>query len=254
VFAAVTLRGVVALSERRGAFVSAVTHELRTPLTTFRMYAEMLAEGMVPSAEQRQKYLETLRREADRLAHLVENVLQYARLERGKPSRQKETFTVSALLDRVQPPLADRAEQAEMKLVVEIDDEVRSQRLTTDSGAVEQILFNLVDNACKYAAASEDKRIQLRVTRQRRLVSIEVRDHGPGISPTARRRLFTPFSKSAQEAARSAPGVGLGLALSKRLAADLGGRLAMSSNRGDAEPGAAFVLTLPAAADGQVAG
>ena len=93
---------MVALSERRGAFVSAVTHELRTPLTTFRMYAEMLAEGMVPSPEARQKYLETLRREADRLAHLVENVLQYARLERGRPGGRRENVTagVAAGTDR----------------------------------------------------------------------------------------------------------------------------------------------------------
>ena len=88
--AGVTLQSVLTLSERRGAFVSAVTHELRTPLTTFRMYAEMLAAGMVPDAQQRQRYLETLRSEADRLSHLVENVLQYARLERGRPGGRRE--------------------------------------------------------------------------------------------------------------------------------------------------------------------
>ena len=243
-FAAVTLRGVVALSERRGAFVAAVTHELRTPLTTFRMYAEMLAEGMVPSAEQRQKYLETLRREADRLAHLVENVLQYARLERGKPTRNLETLSVGGLLDRIAPRLADRAEQAEMKLVVEADEPARDALLRTDSGAVEQILFNLVDNACKYAAAADDKQIHVTVSQSQRHVRFIVRDHGPGISRPARRKLFRPFSKSVQEAARTAPGVGLGLALSQRLAIDLGGRLELSAADGAAS-GAEFVLTLP---------
>ena len=79
--AAALLRGVIALSERRAAFVSAVTHELRTPLTTFRMYAEMLSEGMVRGEADRRQYLETLRTEADRLTHLVANVLAYARLE-----------------------------------------------------------------------------------------------------------------------------------------------------------------------------
>lgn len=245
VFAAVTLGGVVTLSERRGAFVSAVTHELRTPLTTFRMYAEMLASGMVQSAEQRQTYLETLRREADRLAHLVENVLQYARLERGRPARHKETLSLETLLDRIVPRLADRAAQAEMKLLVEIGDETRQSLLSTDGGAVEQILFNLVDNACKYAASAPDKEIRLAVTANPRSVAIEVRDHGPGISTTTRRKLFRPFSKTAQEAARSAPGVGLGLALSKRLADDLGGRLRAVTSRGQTSPGATFVLTLP---------
>jgi signal transduction histidine kinase len=200
---------------------------------------------MVPSAEQRQTYLETLRREADRLAHLVENVLQYARLERGKPARHKETLSVESLLDRIVPRLADRALQAEMKLLVEIGDETRQALLSTDGSAVEQILFNLVDNACKYAASAPDKEIRLAVTANPRAVAIEVRDHGPGISTANRRKLFRPFSKTAQEAARSAPGVGLGLALSKRLADDLGGRLRAVTSRGHSSPGATFVLTLP---------
>ncbi|MEX2026720.1 MAG: HAMP domain-containing sensor histidine kinase [Pirellulaceae bacterium] len=245
VFAAVTLQGVVALSERRGAFVSAVTHELRTPLTTFRMYAEMLAEGMVPTAEQRQKYLDTLRREADRLAHLVENVLQYARLERGSPDRRKEEISLAALLDRIEPRLTDRAEQAEMKLVVEIDDAARETVVKTDGGAVEQILFNLVDNACKYAAAADDKRIHVRLAVEAKRVLVRVCDHGPGIEGPARRKLFRPFSKSVHEAAHTAPGVGLGLALSKRLASDLGGRLEIAPFGGEPCAGAVFVLTLP---------
>jgi signal transduction histidine kinase len=243
--AAVTLRGVVALSERRGAFVAAVTHELRTPLTTFRMYAEMLAEGMVPSPAARQKYLETLRREADRLAHLVENVLQYARLERGRPGGRRENVTLAALLERIASRLADRAEQAEMKLEVDRADDVQDVSLRTDPAAVEQILFNLVDNACKYASQAEDKRIHLQVSAAGRHVKFRVRDHGPGISRQGQRKLFLPFSKSVHEAANSAPGVGLGLALSRRLARDLGGSLTMENRTADS--GAVFVLALPAA-------
>lgn len=241
--AAVTLRGVVALSERRGAFVSAVTHELRTPLTTFRMYAEMLAEGMVPSPEARQKYLETLRREADRLAHLVENVLQYARLERGRPGGRRENVTLAALLDRTAPRLVDRAEQAEMKLEVDAADDAQDASLCTDPAAVEQILFNLVDNACKYACHGVDKRIHLEIIATGGDVQFRIRDHGPGISRQGQRKLFLPFSKSVHEAASSAPGVGLGLALSRRLARDLGGTLALEPAKD--ETGAVFVLRLP---------
>jgi signal transduction histidine kinase len=240
--AAMMLHSVITLSERRGAFVSAVTHELRTPLTTFRMYAEMLAGGMVPEADQRQRYLDTLRVEADRLAHLVENVLQYARLERGRPGKRREEVSLASLLDRCESRLAERAAQAEMKLVVEATDADRDSTLATDSAAVEQILFNLVDNACKYAAASADKRIHLEIACDPRRVRMAVRDHGPGISRAGRKKLFQPFSKSVHEAASTAPGVGLGLALCRRLAADLGGRLDLES---PAEGGAAFVLTLP---------
>jgi signal transduction histidine kinase len=217
--AAMMLHSVVALSERRGAFVSAVTHELRTPLTTFRMYAEMLAGGMVPEADQRQRYLDTLRVEADRLAHLVENVLQYARLERGRPGKRREQVSLASLLDRCESRLAERAAQAEMTLVVEATDADRDSTLATDSAAVEQILFNLVDNACKYAAAAADKRIHLEIACDSRRVRIAVRDHGPGISRAGRKKLFQPFSKSVHEAASTAPGVGL-TGPCRRLASD----------------------------------
>lgn len=238
--AAITLQSVVTLSERRASFVSAVTHELRTPLTTFRMYAEMLAGGMVPEAEQQQHYLETLRVEADRLAHLVDNVLQYARLERTNPSRRRQEVAVQQLFDRMQVRLADRARQAEIELVVRIES-CADQLLVTDPQAVEQILFNLVDNACKYAAHSAKKQLDLIVTCAAGKLAICVRDYGPGISPAGRKKLFRPFSKSVHDAAHSAPGVGLGLALCERLARDLGGRLHFEP----AEPGCKFCLNLP---------
>lgn len=238
--AAITLQSVVTLSERRASFVSAVTHELRTPLTTFRMYAEMLAGGMVPEAEQRQHYLETLRIEADRLAHLVDNVLQYARLERTNPNRRRQEVAVQQLFDRMQVRLADRARQAEMQLIVQFDT-CAEQQLITDPQAVEQILFNLVDNACKYAAHSAQKQLDLVVTCEAGKLAIAVRDYGPGISAAGRKKLFRPFSKSVHDAAHSAPGVGLGLALCERLARELGGRLHFEP----AEPGSKFCLQLP---------
>jgi K+-sensing histidine kinase KdpD len=109
---------------------------------------------------------------------------------------------------------------------------------------VEQILFNLVDNAAKYAARAADRRIQLKVARSVRFASFTVRDHGPGfVSPREAAR-SAPFSKSAQQAAETAPGVGLGLALCRRLARELGGRLEIDSNNGEA--GASIALILPA--------
>jgi signal transduction histidine kinase len=237
----ILLQGAVTLSERRGAFVAAVTHELRTPLTTFRMYAEMLAAGMIPAGQRQQQYLETLRVEADRLSHLVENVLAYARLERGKPGKRREEVSLAGLLDRVESRLADRARQAEMELVVEADEAARKCVVHTDPGAVEQILFNLVDNACKYAVGAADRRIHLQLSQTPEGAKLRVRDHGEGIAPQEARKLFRPFSKSVHEAASSAPGVGLGLALCLRLARALGGRLELES----CEAGASFLLTLP---------
>ncbi len=240
---AALLWGVVRLSGRRAAFVSAVTHELRTPLTTFQLYAEMLAEGMVPDAARQREYLVSLRREADRLAHLVENVLSYARLERGRRRGALEAIALGELVDRAEDRLAAHAEQAGMTLVVEGRESAADAVVLANPSAVEQVLLNLVDNACKYAAGSADKRIQLELRCGPGETGLAVRDHGPGVPPLARRRMFRSFSKSARDAAETAPGIGLGLTLSRRLARDMGGDLRLDPT---VAAGACFVLGLRA--------
>jgi signal transduction histidine kinase len=242
--AVILMRGTVSLSERRAAFVSAVTHEMRTPLTTFRMYTDMLLKGMIPSEEKRRRYLSTLRTEAHRLGHLVENILAYAQLERSRDKRPRETSNIGALVARVEERLAARTEQAGLELVVQREEPGSDQQVRVDVSAVEQILFNLVDNACKYASAGSEPLIRLRVGQSSGRPAIEVQDYGPGISAQDSRRLFRAFCKSANEAAHSAPGVGLGLALSRRLARDMGGDLRLNESY---TSGATFILTLPAA-------
>ncbi len=244
VVGAFLLKGILALSERRAAFVSAVTHELRTPLTTFKMYTEMLARGMVSEPEKKSAYLTTLSREAERLSHLVQNVLAYARLERNRNGGRVETISIGELLERVTGRLEERADQAGMKLNVDVPDEVLAARVRVDSSAVDQILFNLVDNSTKYAGKSGDAKIHLCAESSGRFAVLSIRDHGPGISSREAQRLFQPFSKSARDAANSAPGVGLGLALSRRLARAMGGKLELDENTHD---GARFVLRLPLA-------
>ena len=240
---AVLLHGTVSLSERRAAFVSAVTHELRTPLTTFKMYSEMLAEGMVPDETKRKSYLSTLCSEANRLSHLVENVLAYARLERGSARSRVERVSLGQLIDRVKDRLDQRADQAGMKVVIDADASALLTPVHVDVSAVEQILFNLVDNACKYAAPTAiEKLIHLEALPDGKFAMLRVRDHGQGISLEGAKRLFQPFSKSAHEAAHSAPGVGLGLALCRRLSRSMGGDLRLDALVKD---GACFVLTLP---------
>ncbi len=230
--------GIAGLSERRAAFVSAVSHELRTPLTTFRMYAEMLEGGMVPE-EKKPTYLRTLRVEAERLGRLVENVLAYARVEGGRAA-PPTPLALGSALERIIPRLADRAAAAGMQLVTPTAEQLAGASVLAEPTALEQVLFNLVENACKYAAQATDRRLHLEVETQGERTVLRVRDHGPGVAPDVRGRLFTPFSKSAQQAAESAPGVGLGLALSRRLARAMGGELAWCPS----ETGACFALSL----------
>jgi len=248
------LAGSVALGERRAAFVSAVTHELRTPLTTLRMYAEMLAAGMVPDEARRREYLSTLDREATRLGRLVENVLAWSRVEQGR-RRAPEPTHAAAMLGRILPLLEERARQAGLTVTLDVDPGAADVRAMADEAGVGQVLFNLVDNACKYADSGPNRRVEVSllaatesgISRRSGVVEIVVCDFGPGLSAAARRRLFVPFSRPAQEAAGSAPGVGLGLALCRRLARSMGGTL-----RHEVPPGggARFVLRLRQAARG----
>ncbi len=239
------LNRAIVLSERRGAFVSAVTHELRTPLTTFRLYSEMLADDMIPSAEKRREYLRTLCDESTRLTHLVENVLAYSRIERGRTAARMERISIGALIARIEPRLRKRCEEVGLDLKIALPPDADALTLETDPLAIEQILFNLTDNAAKYAApASSPRELHLSVASEKNSVIFRIRDHGPGISREQMKKLFHPFSKSATEAAHSAPGVGLGLALCKRLAVELGAVLRLESN----DSGACFAMILPSQA------
>ena len=234
------LYGVIRLSERRASFVSAVTHELRTPLTTFKMYSEMLADQMVPP-EKQQDYANTLSQQADRLSHLVENVLQFARLERGANGNSRSQVVLTEELPRIIERLQQRCKQSGMLLDVQLHEHVQDKSAKLELHSLEQILFNLIDNACKYAVGATDKMIRLEIGVRQDCLQFRVRDFGPGIDPKFRRRLFQPFCKSDQEAANSAQGVGLGLALCQRMAKELGGKLECQN----VQPGAEFVLSIP---------
>jgi signal transduction histidine kinase len=130
-----------------------------------------------------------------------------------------------------------------MQCEVELDTDARGRELTTDSNVVEQILFNLVDNAAKYAHEAPDRRIHVMASGNGQWMRLAVCDHGPGIEQRRLSRRMQPFGKSAQESAESAPGVGLGLALCGRLARQLGGRLEFAATPGG---GATVSLLLPA--------
>jgi signal transduction histidine kinase len=238
------MQQTLALSERRATFVSAVTHELRTPLTTFRLYTEMLSEGVASAPDQQQAYFQTLNREANRLTHLVENVLAFARLEHGRSTARNETLTAGELIDRCRARLEQRVAETRLSLSFRISIAARSAALTTNAMAVEQILFNLIDNSCKYAQEATNPRIECEVQVEHGRASIRVSDFGPGLSAAAKKKLFQAFQKSSSQAAESAPGVGLGLALSHRLARELRGSLHCSPN---SPAGLCFELRLPLA-------
>jgi signal transduction histidine kinase len=230
--------GLLRLSERRASFVSAVTHELRTPLTTFQLYSDMLASGAVKE-EKRGDYFRTLRREAARLSHLVENVLAFSRIERRCERSTATPHDAGPMVEGMLERFRGRLKEAGMDLIADTGGEAWQTPVKADPAAVEHVLFNLIDNAAKYGAGP----VTLDAETTARALKIRVIDHGKGIPAGERKRIFRPFHKSAAAAAESRPGVGLGLALSRRLARAGDGDLEVAA-KGE---GTCFVLTLPRA-------
>jgi signal transduction histidine kinase len=229
------------LSERRIRFVSAVTHELRTPLTTLRLYLDMLAGGMIKEEQQKNDYLQTLNAEADRLNRLVGNVLDFSRLENHRPSLAKTEVALPDLMEQVQSNWHGRCQAADKDLV--LDNSVGARvHLHTDSQLLQQVLGNLIDNACKYSRGANDRRIWLRARLEGKRMILEVEDRGPGVPLRERRSIFRPFRRG-RGSEVTAGGVGLGLALAHRWVHVLGGELTLQSCAD--KRGACFRVELP---------
>jgi signal transduction histidine kinase len=231
---------LIDLSERRIRFVSAVTHELRTPLTTLRLYLDMLMNGLVRDEKQRAEYIATLHAEADRLNRLVGNVLDFSRLEKQRPHLTRSPQPVGELLAKLREAWQARCATAEKELI--LDSSLPADAVVdTDGDLLQQVLGNLIDNACKYSRSADDRRIWLRARRVRNRVYFEVEDRGPGVPLGERRAIFRAFRRG-RDADVTAGGVGLGLALAKRWARLLGGRLSLAPT--PAEGGACFRMEL----------
>jgi signal transduction histidine kinase len=211
---------VVHFAERRSNFVAAVTHELKTPLTAIRMYGEMLRDGLVPTEEKRNEYYGTISDESERLSRLIDNVLEFSRLERGRRDMSISVGAVGPVLEEAAQKLRAHAEREGFRLEVAVDPDLPPVRFDRD--ALLQVLFNLVDNAMKYAAAAGRREVVLEARRRDGSVEVAVRDFGPGVPAPHLSRIFEPFYRGEDELTRSAKGTGIGLALVKELAERMG--------------------------------
>lgn len=222
---------------RRSSFVSNVSHELKTPLTTIRMYSELLEVGRIESEEKRKRYLSTIASESQRLSRLVNNVLDFSRLEHGKAKLAWEALDLSEVLDS----LVEMKREELKAAAIELDWE-RSNHLVRamgDNDGVMQIVSNLIDNAIKYA--SEGQWIGLEVEELNDWVALRVSDRGKGIPSSKVKALFEPFERGDDTLAAAQSGCGLGLSIARGLAAEMKGELSYVALKNG---GACFVLKL----------
>jgi len=217
------------LNGLKSDFIANVSHELKTPLSAVRMFGEMLLTQRVASEEKRKQYLEIICREAEQLSSLIENVLDFAALERGKQSYTPEEADLGEIVQRAIETVRHRIEGAELR--VHAPEQV--PHVLVDAQAMLLATINLLDNALKYG---EGTPIDVSIQVQPRELSISVRDRGPGIPRGDIRRVFDRFYR-VRRPGQQQRGSGIGLSLVKHIADAHGGR-AWASN---AEDGGAIV-------------
>ena len=227
-------------ARRKTSFVSHVSHELKTPLTTIRMYAELLDEGRIEGADKRQRYLQVIVSESQRLTRLVNNVLDFSRLEQKCKHYHLTTLHLSEVLGQVLDGQAVRLRQVGLKLTYRLPDQPVS--VQADRDAVEQVLLNLIDNAIKYAAQGGDLVVELQ--QSGKIVEALIMDSGPGVPASQQKRIFQQFHRVDNDLTCNRPGCGLGLSIARRLLEDMHGSLRYRPREGG---GACFIMQLPLA-------
>jgi signal transduction histidine kinase len=216
-------------AERRSNFAAAVSHELKTPLTAIRLYAEMLRDGLVASDDKRREYYGSITAETERLSRLIDNVLEFSRLEKGTRSLELRVGDAAPVVREAVELLRPHAAAHGLALELAVDEALPPVRFERD--ALLQVVFNLIDNSVKYGRG-EPAAIEIACRRAGEGVAIVVRDHGPGVPREELTRILEPFYRRGDELTRSAPGAGIGLALVQSLAREMGGPLRVANADG----------------------
>lgn len=221
-------------------FLAIVSHELRTPLSAVKGYGELLLrEARGPLTEAQRKYVTRILDAATYQVGLIEDILEYARLDGGRRGMQPMRHELEEVLSRAESLLSVRAE--EEGRLLRREPTPATGAVMADGPAVQQILLNLGMNAVKYSAAESEVLIRAEAIGSR--IRIAVVDAGPGIAESDLERIFEPFVQTSTEGG-SKRGVGLGLPISRDLARAMGGDISVTSVLGQ---GSTFTLELPAA-------
>ena len=226
------------LAEIRSQFAASVSHELKTPLTAIRMFAETIRMGRVKEEKTRNEYLDTIVNESERLSRLLNNVLDVSKIEQGvklyHPVLQALGPIVHAAIRTMEYPLLQKG------FVLQVDIEDGLPEVRVDADALEQAILNLIGNAIKYSGSARE--ISLKIARHDGWALLQVIDHGVGIPPRDRQRIFEKFYRVPSRENSEVPGTGLGLSLLAHFVQAHAGRVEVDGAPGR---GSTFSIYLP---------
>jgi signal transduction histidine kinase len=226
------------LARLKSDFVANVSHELRTPLALIRLYAETLELGRLTAKEKYQEYFRIIREESERLTALINNILDFSRIEAG---RKEYEFKETNLADLVRSTLDSYRFQIEQNGFA-FEENISSDvpPVIVDREAIARSLLNLVNNALKYS--KDQKYIGVSLYRANSRVNLEVRDHGIGIAANEQEKIFEKFYRCGDPLVHNIKGSGLGLSLVRHIARAHGGEVLVESTL---EKGSKFTIALP---------
>jgi len=231
------LKRQLALAQQKTDFVSNVSHELKTPLTSIRMFSELLAEGRVQDLPKQQRFLQIITTEAARLSRLINNVLDFARLERGDKKYRMDRCDFPSVVRETVGSYRPHLEAAGFTLDFRQPDGPVWVR--GDRDALAQVVVNLLSNAEKYSA--ERKEIGVCVESTDHTVAVNVLDRGLGVPSGCEERIFEQFFRAHDSLASGIPGSGLGLTLARQIVQAHGGTVRYAPREGG---GSCFTLRL----------
>ncbi|HEU4722104.1 MAG TPA: PAS domain-containing sensor histidine kinase [Gemmatimonadaceae bacterium] len=230
-----------ASSRAKSGFLAAMSHELRTPLNAISGYAQLMLEGIAGAvSDQQREYLSRIIVSQQHLLAIVNDLLNYSRIEAGELTYEREPVVMREVLERVLAMVTPQAERKRLRLSLGTCD--TAVAALADQLKTEQIVLNLISNAVKFTP--EGGSVTLSCGRQDGGATIEVRDTGPGIPHEMQQAIFEPFVQLGRTLTSTHEGAGLGLAICRDLARAMGGDVSVESTLG---AGATFVLRLPAA-------
>ncbi len=233
-----TLRREMELAGQKTTFVTNVSHELKTPLTSIRMFAEMLKEGRQPDPKRRGEYLDLMVSETDRLTRLINNVLDFSKLEKGQKQYTPKLLDLDRLARGLVQDQRLRLEANGFK--VAFRPAAEPVLVKADEEALLQAALNLLSNAEKYSADSRE--VEVEVAAQGGQAFFRVKDRGVGVSPAQAKKLFQEFYRADTSLTSRTKGTGLGLSIARRLMRDQGGDVTYAPRPGG---GSVFEIRLP---------